>query len=255
MCKWHKMPAKDAATNTQTGEFNVGQYAVVLVAMGLSRIEQDKWKMPELFAIDGFNPEEVLQDNAVQAYKNSGLDKPVSEAQRELSVHINHLRHALTETASVFDLSPDALNIKDRITKEGYKKTCCAKPDPRENGPFLDAAAVYLAKGYDDINRSYASKDLNLISAEELEGLKQDATVAEHDRKYIPLLEGVRGAAEYFLSLPNVVPALQGAFANTIAVIFETAEDDLKAGRGLEGPSNCIMCEGAKGRKPTLKLD
>lgn len=255
MCRWHKLAAKEAATNPLTGEFHVGQYAVALTAMGLFRIEQEQWQMAELFEIDGFNPNEVLQRNSWQLFEKSGLGRRTHDAQRDLSIHIANMRHALEETALCFDLSPDALNIKDRITKEGYKTTCCAAPNPRENGPFLDAAVVYLAKGYDDTDRSYASKALELISADELDALKNDPTVAENDRQYIPVLEGLRGATEYFLAQPNIMKTLEGAFANSITVIFQTAEDDLKAGRGLDGPSDCIMCEGAKGRKPNeLKL-
>jgi hypothetical protein len=251
MCRWHKIAAKEAATNPQTGEFNVGQYAVALTAMGLLRVEQKKWKLDALFEIDGFNPREVLEKDAMQAFEQSGLKKPLSDAQRDLSICVAHMRHALEKTAAAFDLSPEALNIKDRITKEGYKVTCCAAPNPRENGPFLDAAVVYLAKGYDDeAERDYASDILELISYEELEALKSDPTVAENDRAHIPHLEAVRSATEYFLAQPEMMDVLQHAFANTVAVIFETAEDDLKMGRGLEGPSDCIMCEGVKGRKP-----
>jgi hypothetical protein len=250
MCRWHKLAAKEAATNPITGEFHVGQYAVALTAMGLFRIEQKQWKMAELFEIDGFNPNEVLEENAWQAFEQSGLRKNTNDAQLDLSIHIANMRHALEETALSFDLNPDALDIKDRITKDGYKTTCCAAPNPRENGPFLDAAVVYLAKGYDDTDRSYATGKLSLIDSDELEALKRDPSVAESDRQYIPVLEGVRGATEYFLVQPNIMQALEGAFSNSIALIFQTAEDDLKAGRGLEGPSDCIMCEGAKGRKP-----
>lgn len=250
MCKWHKLAAKEAATNPITGEFHVGQYAVALTAMGLFRIEQEKWQLAELFGIDGFNPNEVLQANSWQSFERSGLGKRLHDAQRDLSIHIAHMRHALEETALCFDLNPDTLGIKDRITKDGYKTSCCASPNPRENGPFLDAAVVYLAKGYDDVDRSYAGGALELISVDELVALKNDSTVAENDRQYIPVLEGVRGATEYFLSQPNIVQTLEGAFSNSIALIFLNAEDDLKAGRGLDGSSDCIMCEGAKGRRP-----
>lgn len=250
MCRWHKLAAKEAATNLVTGEFNVGQYAVALTAMGLFRIEQTKWKMKPLFEIDGFNPTEVLDEKAWDAFEESGLKKPTHDAERDLSIHIANMRHALEKTAKSYDLNPDALDIRDRITKNGYKTSCCAEPNPRENGPFLDAAVVYLAKGYDDKDRSYASESLDLISADELDALKTDTAIPEQDQQYIPILEGVRGATEYFLAQPHISRTLEGAFTNSIALIFQTAEDDLKAGRGLEGPSDCIMCEGAKGRKP-----
>ena len=32
MCRWHKLAAKEAATNPLTGEFYVGQYAVGLAS-------------------------------------------------------------------------------------------------------------------------------------------------------------------------------------------------------------------------------
>lgn len=249
MCRWHKLAAKEAATNPQTGEFNVGQYAVALTAMGLLRVEQDKWGMADLFEIDGFNPKELLEDGIWQGFAQSPYNKDLRTAQRDLALNITILRHALETTAQAFDLSPATLNIQDRITKDGYKKTCCAQPNPRENGPFLDAAVVYLAKGYDDTLRSYASGELALITADELEQLQDDPSVSEHDRRYIPVLEGLRSATEYFLALPDTRKALEGAFANSLTVIFQTAADDLAAGRGLEGPSDCIMCEGAKGRK------
>ncbi len=126
MCRWHKLAAKEAATNPVTGEFHVGQYAVALIAMGLFRIEQEQWKMAELFEIDGFNPKEVLGDQSWKSFERSGLKKQSHDAQRDLSMHIAHMRHALEETALSFDLTPEALDIKDRITKDGYKTTCCA---------------------------------------------------------------------------------------------------------------------------------
>ena len=255
MCRWHKLAAKEAATNPVTGEFNVGQYAIALTAMGLFRVEQTQWNMAALFEIDGFNPNELVQKDSWQAFEQSGLQKSPHDAQRDLSICIAHMRHALEETALSFDLSPEALDIKDRISKDGYKVTCCAAPNPRENGPFLDAAVVYLVKGYDNSDRSYASNDLELISSDELQDLRNDQSIAANDCQYIPSLEGIRGATEYFLSQPNMIQIMEKAFSNSIALIFQTAHDDIKAGRGLDGPSDCIMCEGAKGRKPNdLKL-
>ena len=250
MCKWHKLAAKEAATNPHTGEFNVGHYTVALTAMSQFRVEQDKWGLPQLFAIDGFNPEEILPADKMQAFEQSGLNKPVHDAQRDLQINIAIMRHALEETGFMHDMSVDALNIQDRITKDGYKKTCCATPNPRDNGPFLDAAVVYLVKGYDDAERSYASKDLTLVSSHELETMTSDTTVSADDRKHLPLLHGIRNAVESFLEQPGVPKALEQAFANTIPVIFQMAESDLKAGRALTGKSDCIMCEGTKGRQP-----
>ena len=250
MCRWHKYAAKEAATNPHTGEFNVGHYAVALTAMGLFRIEQEQWKMPELFSIDGFNPEEILPADKWNAFERSGLSKPTIEAQRDLAHAIADMRYGLEQTALAMDLSKEGLDITDRITKDGYKKTCCAAPNPRDNGPQLDAAVVYLVKGYDGETRDYASKPLKLISADELDALQSDLTVADKDRALLPRLHAIRIATELFLEQSGVVNALEQAFKNTIPVIFQMAERDLKEGRGLTGASECIMCEGTKGRKP-----
>lgn len=250
MCRWHKYSAKEAATNPHTGEFNVGQYAIALTAMGLFRIEQNRWKMPELFTIDGFNPEEILHSDKLIAFERSGLDKSVIDAQRDLAYAIADMRYGLELTAKAMDLSAEGLDITDRITKDGYQKTCCAAPNPRDNGPQLDAAVVYLMKGYDDGKRDYASGPLTLITADELDALKSDPTVPDQDRVYLPRLHGIRTATELFLAQSGVRIALESAFANTIPVIFQMAESDFKDGRGLEGPSDCVMCEGTAGRTP-----
>ena len=249
MCRWHKYAANEAATNPHTGEFNVGHYAVALTAMGLFRIEQERWKMPELFAIDGFNPEEILPEDKWGAFERSGLSKPIIEAQRDLSHAIVDMRYGLEQTALAMDLSAEGLDITDRITKDGYKKTCCADPNPRDNGPQLDAAVVYLVKGYDNEKRDYARKSLSLITADELDALQSDPTVADNDRPHLQRLHAIRTATELFLEQPGVVNALEQAFKNTIPVIFQMAERDLKEGRALKGASDCVMCEGTAGRK------
>lgn len=248
MCKWHKFSMKQAATDPKGGTFDVGRYAVGLTAMALFRVEQAQYKLPELFAIDGFNPEELVTPEAQAAFARSGLAQP--GAKKALARDVAKLRTALAGTARACDMSKEGLNITDRVTADGYKKTCCAPADPRENGPFLDAAVVYLFKGYDDAARSYASGPLTLISAEELEALKTDPTVPEKDRAFIPLLEPLRAAVEHFIGQPEVKATMESAFRSSIAHIFQTAPDDIAQNRGLKGPSNCIMCEGAKGRKP-----
>lgn len=250
MCRWHKHAVKQAATDPATGEFDVAKYAVGITAMAMYRIEQKQWDMAELFEVDGFNPEEVLTEAAQAAFTRSGLAKPQADVEADLSAHIAKLREALDQLAASCDLTPEGLNITDRITKDGYKKTCCAPADPRENGPFLDAAVVNLFKGYDDEQRSFARGDLSLIDADELLALEDDETVAAHDRSHLPMLEGLRHATEIFLSQAGVKEALEETFKDSVAYIFQTAQDDLDNGRGLSGPSNCIMCEGAKGRKP-----
>lgn len=252
MCRWHKEAIKRAATDPKTGEFDVGKYAVGITAMALFRIEQTKWNMPEIFEIDGFNPEELLTPTAKQAFQRSNLERPLVEVSAELVGNVEIIRDALNKVAAQVDLSADALNLKDNLTKDGYKKTCCAPADPRENGPFLDAAVVNLCKGYDDEStRFYASNELQLITDEELEALANDPTVAEHDRPYISQLEGLRMATELLLAQPSMKDVLEETFELSIAYIFQTAQRDLDQGLGLRGPSNCIMCEGTKGRKAT----
>lgn len=251
MCRWHKLVAKTLATDPQDGSFDVGKYAVALTAMGINRVEQEKWGLSDLYSIDGFNPEEILEEEMEESYRSSPsfLEMTESELKVYLDSQINVLRAALTNTAECFDISAEGLNIQDNITSEGYKKTCCSPPNPRENGPFLDASVVYLFKGYDTQERAHASGDLTLITFEELETLQNDPSVSENDRKYIPLLEGVRQATEFFMSHTNVREALDEAFRSSVAYIFATAESDRQLGKGLSGPSDCIMCEGTKGRQ------
>jgi hypothetical protein len=252
MCRWHKEAIKRAATNPETGEFNVGQYAVGITAMALFRIEQKKWNMPEIFEIDGFNPEELLTPEAKAAYQRSNLEAPINEVNAVLDKNVELIRAALRRVESLTDLSKDALNINDNIGKDGYKATCCAPADPRENGPFLDAAVVNLCKGYDDeATRFYASNELELITSDELLDLQDDKTVAEHDRPYIGQLEGLRTATQMFLEQEGIKDVLEETFQNSISYIFQTAQHDLDNGLGLRGASNCIMCEGVKGRKAT----
>lgn len=250
MCRWHKHAVKQAATDPVTGEFDLGKYALGLTAMALFRVEQTQWQMPELFEIDGFNPEELLTNDAKAAFARSGLERPLDDIKTSLAANIDKIRAALDATAVRCDLTKEGLNITDNVTQDGYKKTCCAPPDPRENGPFMDAAVVNLFKGYDDAQRSYASGNLELIDADELLALQNDETVAEHDRAYISLLEGLRSATEIFLNQPGIKDVLEDTFKDSVAYICQTAQEDFDHGRGLSGPSNCIMCEGAKGRKP-----
>ncbi|MAH05848.1 MAG: hypothetical protein CL561_09840 [Alphaproteobacteria bacterium] len=251
MCRWHKLAAKDAATNSETGEFDAAKYAVALTAMGLFRVEQDRWGLKDLFEIDGFNPEEILTDGALAAYKKTPMaGRDMAEVKASLAQNVEILRKALDQLAAENDVcTVDGLNIPKGVTEEGYKATCCAPANPRDNGPFLDAAVVYLAKGYDDAERSYARGALELISAEELTALVHDETVAENDRPYIGSLENLRALSAKFLAMPNVEAAMEGAFRDSVSYIFDTAAYDLENGLGLTGASDCIMCEGAKGRK------
>lgn len=251
MCRWHKLAAKDAATNQNTGDFDPAKYAVALTAMGLFRVEQDKWDLKALFEIDGFNPAEILTDEVQGAYKNTPLSgRKAYEVQASLSAHVATLRDALDTLAAENEIcSVAGLNIPKGVTIDGYKATCCAPANPRDNGAFLDAAVVYLAKGYDDTARSYASGALTLVNQSEFDALAGDDYIGADEKVQIADLGNLREMSEKFLAMADVKAALEGAFRDSISHIFDTAEHDLENGLGLEGASDCIMCEGTKGRK------
>jgi|GEM_PF-1610869 len=251
MCRWHKLAAKDAAINPITGEFDAAKYAVALTAMGLFRVEQDKWDLKALFEIDGFNPAEILTDDVQAAYKNTPFSgRDAAEVQTSLSAHVATLRDALDILAAENEIcSVAGLNIPKGVTIDGYKATCCAPANPRDNGPFLDAAVVYLAKGYDDTARSYASGELTLVNQSEFAALARDEHIGADEKIQIAGLKNLREMSEEFLAMAGVKAALEGAFRDSISHIFDTAEHDLENGLGLDGASDCIMCEGTKGRK------
>ncbi|MGE4312918.1 MAG: hypothetical protein AB7E85_01440 [Pseudobdellovibrionaceae bacterium] len=251
MCRWHKVTAKHLATDPQTGAFDVGRFAIALTAMGVNRVEQNKWGLAGLYEIDGFNPEEILEPERLAVYQNAPFyeERDLDTILSDLQAHEEHLRAALDVTAACCDISKEGLGITDNVTADGYKKTCCAPANPRENGPFLDAAVVNLFKGYDKADRSHVSGELELVSFDELINMTDDETVAEHDRPYLRQLTGVLAATEHFMSQDGVKDSLDACFRHSVDFIFATAQSDLDNGLGLSGPSDCIMCEGAKGRK------
>jgi len=238
MCKFHKDVAKDIATNPVTGEFNPGQYAVALVAMAKFRIEQ---YMPPMHGCDGFVPSQMTSPVALQALTDSKLVKPLTDFTAYRDANIAQVRAAMAATAQTFDLSLSALNTQDRITKEGYKKTCCADPDPTKNGPFLDEAVVDLFEGYD--RPGYVSGDLSLLKT-----------------AHKPQFEPIRAATEHFMAQPGVDAILKQMFENSLASVFINAKDDLAAGRGHDKTDGCVMChdkadepKAATATAPTLK--
>lgn len=246
MCNWHKYAIREAATDPKTGAFDVAKYALGLTLIASQRIEQDRWHISALYETDGFNPAELVTDKAQAAFAASGLTEPLEDAKAALTRDIDALRDLLTLCADACDLTPAGLNIPHpcHITKAGYKKTCCAEPDPRDNGPFLNTAVVYLYQGYDDAARKYASGDLALIGAEDLAALQGDTALPAESRKFFPLLEGLRAAAEYALERPGTRDLLQDTFRHSIAYLFLTAPADVAAQKGLSGPSHCAMCQG-----------
>lgn len=220
MCKFHKDVARDIATDPVTGEFNAGRYSVALVAMAKFRIEQ---YMPAMYACDGFVPALMRTDEAVQALDQAGIKKSLADVQAYRDSHIDAMRAAMDETARNFDLSLKGLNVPDMITKDGYQHCAKMKPDPTQNGPFLDEAVVELFEGYDDVEKTWARQALHVTSV-----------------AHKPEFEAIRAATEHFLSQPDVTPVLKAMFENSLVKIFETARLD-ENDPGLE-TDGCVMC-------------
>ncbi len=219
MCKFHKDIARDIATDPVTGEFNAGKYCVALTAMAKFRIEQ---YMPAMHGCDGFIPAQMTTPEARTALDESGLVKPMAEIIAYRDAHIGTMRAALNLTAQSCDLSLQSLNITDIVTKDGYKKTCCAPADPTKNGPFMDEAVVHLFEGYDDADKTWARGTLSLIK-----------------EAHKPQFEALRMAAEHFTGQPGVVPILRQMFENSLVRVFEDARIDGGPGLKTEG---CVMC-------------
>lgn len=223
MCKFHKDVAKDIATDTKTGAFDAGKYAVALTAMAHFRIEQ---YMPSMFGCDGFVPAEMATAEAQKAIADSGLRSCPHAMARYRDTHIEALRAAMADTASVFSLTQKDLNIAPgEITKDGYKATCCAQPDPTVNGPFMDYAVVYLFDGYDDAQKTYVSGTLSLM---------EDAPQ--------PQYEAIRMATAHFVAHPGVMETLKQMFEDSLVKIFKAAPADLEQGRGFKQTKGCVMC-------------
>jgi hypothetical protein len=228
MCKFHKDVARDIATDPVTGEFNPGQYSVALVAMAKFRIEQ---YMPPMHGCDGFVPAKMTTPEAVKALEDSSLKKPIADIQAYRDFHIEAMRAAMNLTAQSCDLSLQGLNITDLITKEGYKKTCCAAPDPTKNGPFLDEAVVQLFNGYDDESKAWARGDLALVR-----------------EAHKPAFEAIRMATEHFTEQPGVVDVLKQMFENSLVRVFEEAQTNDSPALKTDG---CVMCgHGSRAPQP-----
>lgn len=224
MCKFHKDVAREIATN-DAGEFDAGKYSTALISMALFRVEQ---YLPALHGVDGFNPALMATDTAKQAFAASGLQKPQAEIQAYTNQHIDGLRAAMDLTANSMPLTLESLNIPDRIVQGGYKATCCAEPDPTENGPFLDEAVVELFTGYDDATKKWTSGPLSLV-----------------DVAHKPQFESLRCAVEHFTSQDGVRDVLQGMFERSLASIIQSAEADLAAGH-VRDSQGCAMCRGTQ---------
>lgn len=224
MCKFHKDVAREIATN-EAGQFDAGKYATALVSMALFRVEQ---YMPSMHGCDGFNPALMITKTAKEALASSGLGRSQAEIQSYLSENMAQLRSAMDCTAASMPLTLADLNIPDRIVQGGYKATCCAQPDPTENGPFLDEAVVELFEGYDDASKKWASGTLSLVQT-------------AHDPKF----EAIRMAAEHFASQSGIRDVLQGMFERSLASIFQSAEADLAAGH-VRDSQGCAMCRGTQ---------
>lgn len=232
MCKFHKDVAREIATN-DAGEFDAGKYATALISMAFFRVEQ---YLPAMHGTDGFNPALMTTDMAKKSFADSGLARPQTEIQAYTNEHIAGLRAAMDLTAKSMPLTLDTLNIPDRIVQGGYKATCCAEPDPTENGPFLDEAVVEMFTGYDDATKKFASGPLSLV-----------------ETAHKPQFEALRSAVEHFTSQGGVRDVLQGMFERSMASIFQSAEADLAAGH-VRDSQGCAMCRGTQ-QDPSLNLN
>lgn len=233
MCKFHKDVARDIATDDSTGAFDAGRYSTALVAMALFRIEQ---YIPDMHGCDGFNPNHMLTEQAKFAFAASGLEKPQKSINAFRNRNIDTLREAMDVTAESCDLTLSGLNIPDRVTKDGYKATCCAAGDLTKNGPFLDEAVVELFQGYDDDAKTWARGPLTFI-----------------ETAHKPAFEAIRTAAEHFVSQPGIRDLLQGMFEHSVASIFQNAQAVKDAGLGLD-TEGCVMC-GHGSRAAALKAN
>ena len=223
MCKFHKDVARDIATDPVTGDFNAGHYAVAMLAMGHFRMEQ---YMPEMYHADGFVPAELATETAAAALERTKLRSCPHAMQRYHDEVMPAIREAMANTDAVFDLSHEGLSIKPgEITKDGFKATCCATPDPTINGPFMDYAVVYLFDGYDDAEKTMATGKLTLL---------EESPSPQH--------EGIRMATEYFIAHDGILPALQQLFEDTVVKIFKDAPAAVAEGRGYQETKGCIMC-------------
>lgn len=237
MCKFHKDVARDIATN-EAGDFNPGKYAVALTAMAHFRIEQH---MPAMFGNDGFVPASMATPEAQQALKDSGLRTCPHASKRFRDANIGMVRAAMDATAAVISLDPAHLNIAPgEITRDGFKATKDAKPDPTVNGPFMDHAVVYLFDGYEDAKKTRVAKD----------GALRLSPQADDAR-----FEAIRTATEHFVSRPGVMPALEQMFKDSLAQIFKNAPEAAKLGQGFNATAGCVMChdDGRRDAIHTLK--
>lgn len=219
MCKFHKDVARDIATDPVTGDFNPGKYCVALTAMAKFRIEQ---YMPVMHGCDGFVPAMMTTDDAVRALDDTGLRKPAADIQAYRDARIGAMRDAMALTAQSCDLSMQALNIPDTITREGYRHCAKMAPDPTKNGPFMDEAVVQLFEGYDDEGKTWARGTLTLA-----------------DQAHKPVFEAIRTATEHFLGQPGVTDTLKQMFENSLVRVFDDAR--IKGGAGLK-TDGCVMC-------------
>lgn len=125
-------------------------------------------------------------------------------------------------------LSARDLNIAPgELTREGYKATPDAKPDPTVNGPFMDHAVVYLFDGYDDAKKTHVSKGREL-------SLVRNAD----DTRF----EAIRTATDHFVSQPGVMTVLKQMFQDSLVKVFKAAPEAARLGQGFNETAGCVMC-------------
>ena len=263
MCKFHKDLARAVATNPDTGEFHAGHYAVALVGM-FPRLEE---YIPDMFGCDGFVPKHMagqeVQDMLNTAeklhdyvYHADGSLKSLEEVRTAEETfredHLGFLRAAMLEIAAKHDLSEEGLNFPDfkKQTSTGYKATCCADPDPRENGPFLSVAIVHSYEGYRD------EKIPMVAFGEEWDGDPEyyaERPLTIKDTAPNPDVAGINGynlqpvmdATRDYHAIDGVREVIEEMFCHAVTRIFRSAPDDLANGIGFNESFGCAMCGSA----------
>lgn len=263
MCKFHKDLARAIAVDPRTGEFDPGKYAVALVGM-FPRLEE---YIPEMFGCDGFVPAQMAGDD-VQEYLNQSPQlrqyvynddsslrslADIRNAEEQFREdHLGLLRTAMAQVAGRHDLTEAGLAFPDfnKHTLAGYKPSCCADPDPRQNGAFLDVAVVYAYEGYraqkvsmgnfgaewDGLPEFYAERPLTIredVPDPDLQEIK--------GYKLGPIMAAVRD----YHAIDGVRDVIEQMFAHAVTRIFRGAPDDLKNGIGFDASFGCVMCGSA----------
>ena len=263
MCKFHKDLARAIATNPDTGDFDAGHYAVALVGM-FPRLEE---YVPEMFGCDGFVPKQMAGEDVQGFLENSerlreyvfnadGSAKSLNDVRQAEETyredHLGFLRAAMLEIASKHDLSEEGLQFPEykKHVQAGYKATCCADPDPRQNGPFLDVAVVHSYDGYkaEQVVMGEFGEDWDgerEYFAERPLTIRPDVPSASDPEIGGYNLEPVMDAVRDYHAIDGVREVIEEMFCHAVTRIFRSAPDDLEKGIGFSETYGCAMCGSA----------